>query len=34
MTMRLDARPGKDLEVLWMRWMHPYPNLSQQAFDA
>lgn len=34
MTMRLDARPGKDLEVLWMRWMHPHPNLSQQAFDA
>jgi hypothetical protein len=34
MTMRLDARPGKDLEVLWMRWMHPYPNLSQQAFNA
>lgn len=34
MTMRLDARPGKDLAVLWMRWMHPHPNLSQQAFDA
>lgn len=34
MTMRLDARPGKDLGVLWMRWMHPRPNLSQQAFDA
>jgi hypothetical protein len=34
MTMRLDARPGRDLGVLWMRWMHPHPNLSQQAFDA
>ena len=34
MTMRLDARPGKDFEVLWMRWMHPHPNPAQQAFDA
>jgi hypothetical protein len=34
LTMRLGTGRSQDFETLWMRWMHPNPNLAQQAFDA
>ena len=34
LTLRLQTGRGKDFEALWMRWMHPAPNLEQRAFDA
>lgn len=34
LTMLLGTGRTKDFETLWMRWMHPNPNLAQQAFDA
>ena len=34
LTMQLGTGRTKDFETLWMRWMHPSPNLAQQAFDA
>ena len=34
LTMRLRTGRTQDFETLWMRWMHPNPNLAQQAFDA
>ncbi len=34
LTMRVSTKRGNDFESLWMRWMHPHPNLTQQAFDA
>jgi hypothetical protein len=34
LSMQLQTGRGKDFEALWMRWMHPAPNLGQRAFDA
>jgi len=34
LTMNVNTKRGQNLECLWMRWMHPHPNLTQQAFDA
>lgn len=34
LQLRLRSARGGDLEQLWIRWMHPLPNLAQQAFDA
>ena len=34
LTLNVSTKRGKDFECLWMRWMHPHPNLTQQAFDA
>ena len=34
LTVRLGTGRTQDFEMLWMRWMHPNPNLAQQAFDA
>lgn len=34
LELRLRSARQADLEQLWMRWMHPLPNLAQQAFDA
>lgn len=34
LTVRLGTGRTQDFETLWMRWMHPNPNLAQQAFDA
>lgn len=34
LTMNMSTKRGKAFESLWMLWMHPYPNLTQQAFDA
>ena len=34
LTLRLQTGRGKEFEALWMRWMHPVPNLEQHAFDA
>lgn len=34
LTMNVNTKRGQNLECLWLRWMHPHPNLTQQAFDA
>ena len=34
LTMTLATGRGKDFEALWMRWMHPVPDLQQRAFEA
>ena len=34
LTMNVNTKRGQNFECLWMRWMHPHPNLTQQAFDA
>ena len=34
LTMNVSTKRGQNFEYLWMRWMHPHPNLTQQAFDA
>lgn len=34
LSLQLQTGRGKDFEALWMRWMHPAPNLEQRAFDA
>jgi hypothetical protein len=34
LTMNVSTKRGQNFECLWMRWMHPHPNLTQQAFDA
>ncbi|NBQ14756.1 MAG: hypothetical protein EBU31_09145 [Proteobacteria bacterium] len=34
LSLQLQTGRGKDFEALWMRWMHPVPNLEQRAFDA
>jgi len=34
LSLQLQTGRGKDFEALWMRWMHPAPNLGQRAFDA
>ena len=34
LTMNVNSKRGQNFECLWMRWMHPHPNLTQQAFDA
>jgi hypothetical protein len=34
LTLRLRSARHADLEALWMRWLHPAPDLRQRAFDA
>jgi len=34
LQLRLRSARQADLEQLWIRWMHPLPNLAQQAFEA
>ena len=34
LSLLVQTGRGKDFEALWMRWMHPAPNLEQRAFDA